>query len=83
MIAWANRSARLGTDAVQRNFAARDRLSGKRARFEKARRPKPLVESDFSRVFLGLPIVHSAELWPNEVGQSAILKHPIICQIHL
>ena len=83
VIARADRSARLRTGAVQRNFAAHYRLSGKRARLEKARRPKPLIDSDFSRVFLGMPIVYCAELWPNKVGQSAVLKHPVICQIDL
>ena len=82
VIARADRSARLRTGAVQLNFAARYLLRGKLARFEK-RAASATVDSDFSRVFLGMPIVHGAELWPNKVGQSAVLKHPIICQIDL
>ncbi len=83
VIARTDHSARLRTRAIQRNFAAGDGLSGKRARFENACRPKPLVDSDFSRGFLGMRIVHGTALWPNEVGQSVVLKHAIICQIHL
>ena len=57
VIARADHSARLRTSAVQRNFAARYRLSGKRPCFEKMRRPKPLVDSDLN--LLGMPIVHN------------------------
>ena len=57
VIARADHSARLRTSALQRNFAARYRLSGKRPCFEKTRRPKPLIDSDFN--LLGMPIVHN------------------------
>lgn len=69
VIAGADRSTRLGTGSVERDFAARDSGSGQRTCFEKTRRPKPVVDSELSRGFLGTLLVHGTRSGHTKLGR--------------